>query len=252
MRPPTRTMTRRVAPGSGAAFSVLALVAFLLARGPADTDIRSVLGYFVEHDAAVKWQSVLFGFAAMFFLWFTGSVAHSVRSDDGSGGRGSIALAAGAVTVALYTVGIAGWLALANQYGSAPGAAGADGPSLGDTAVFWNVSNAAFALSNFPAAAFVAAVALGAYESRLASARISWAGFPLAAFLVFQGALQIVSDAEVLDLLGVVAFVSFLAWVFALSVVLLLGDAPSRAPAREFGTRSSSMGTSRGAGAAQP
>jgi hypothetical protein len=236
--------TRKAALGSGATFSVLALVAFLLARGPDETSMRSILGYFIEHETAVKWQSAVFGIAAMLFLWFTGSVVRIVHADSEASGAGSIALAAGAVTVALYTAGITGWLALANQYGSAPSVLGADGPSLGDAAVFWNLSSAAFALSNFPAAVFVSAVALGAYESRLTSAWVSWAGSALSAFLIVQGTLQVVADSHALELFGIAAFVAFLAWVFVLSVALVRSDASGHIAARRIGAGSSSLGTS--------
>jgi hypothetical protein len=49
-----------VGAASGAGFAVLALIAFLLALGPDETTGLGILDYYVEHDAAVKWQAAIF------------------------------------------------------------------------------------------------------------------------------------------------------------------------------------------------
>jgi hypothetical protein len=42
----------------------------------------------------------------------------------------------------------------------------------------------------------------------------------LGAFLIVQGAVQIVADADFLDTAGIVAFVVFIVWVFVVSVIV--------------------------------
>jgi hypothetical protein len=67
---------------TGAAFSVIALVAFLIARGPSEPDGRGVFTYFSKHETAVDWQALLFGIAAILLLWFAGTIAHAARTTE--------------------------------------------------------------------------------------------------------------------------------------------------------------------------
>jgi hypothetical protein len=207
---------------SGAAFSVLALIAFLLALGPDETTGLAILDYYVEHDAAVKWQAALFGISAVLFLWFFATLARTVRvaAAASTTAYAAIMVAAAGAAVALYFVGVGCWLALANSFGDAPGIAGAEPFAIGDAVVFWSVSDAAFTLSNFPAAALLLAAALAFLETRLLPEWSAVAGAGVAVFLLVQGFFQVVSDADVLDALGIVAFLAFLAWVFLASALL--------------------------------
>ncbi|MFN2472125.1 MAG: hypothetical protein ABR583_14280 [Gaiellaceae bacterium] len=67
------------AAASGAAFSVVALIAFLLALGPDDTSGVGVFYYYAQHDTAVKWQAAVFGLAAVLLLWFAGTASSAAR-----------------------------------------------------------------------------------------------------------------------------------------------------------------------------
>ena len=204
----------------GAAFAVLALIAFLLALGPDDTTGIGILDYYVKNDAAVKWQAMLFGVAAIGFFWFFGTFARNVRAADEARRYGGVILASAAATAALYFVGITGWLALAYSYGDASSVAGADPSAFGDAAVLWNISDAAFTLSNFPAATLLLAAAFVILASPLLPAWSGVAAAVVGAFLIVQGAVQIIADADFLDTAGIVAFVAFIVWVFVVSVIL--------------------------------
>lgn len=205
---------------SGAAFAVLALIAFLLALGPEDKTGLAILDYYVKNDTAVKWQAMLFGVAAIGFFWFFGTFVRNLGPADDARRYSGVIIASTGATAALYFVGISGWLALANSFGEAASVAGADPFAFGDAAVFWNVSDAAFALSNFPAATILLAAAFAISESRLLPVWSAWAAVLVAALLLVQGALQVVADSDALDLAGIVAFVAFVAWVFVVSVLL--------------------------------
>jgi hypothetical protein len=218
----TRERLRLAGAASGAGFAVLALIAFVLALGPDDTTGLAILDYYVEHDTAVKWQAAIFGVSAILFLWFFATLAHGVRAAAGATTTpyAAMIVAAAGAAVALYFVGVGGWLALANSFGDAPGVAGAEPFAMGDAAVFWNVSDAAFALSNFPAATILLAAALALLETRLLPEWSAVAAAVVGAFLIVQGFFQVIADSDLLDAMGIVAFVAFLAWVFIASVLL--------------------------------
>ena len=200
---------------------MLALLAFLIARGPDDTDsLPSIVGYFAAHDDRVRWQAVLFGLATALLLWFAATLASAARAADAEAGvqYGGVILASAGATVALYLVGIVGWFALAESFGGATGIPPAS-PPLGDAATLWNLADAAYTLSNFPAAVFVAAGAVAALNWRFTGGWLAGIGAAIALFLLVNGVVETLGDA---DVLGVLAFVAFLAWIFAASVVLTL------------------------------
>jgi hypothetical protein len=208
-----------VAAASGAASALLALLAFLIAQGPDDTDsLPSILGYFAAHDDRVRWQAVLFGLATALLLWFAATLASASRAAEAEAGLryGGVILASAGATVALYLVGIVGWFALAEQFGGARGVPPAS-PPLGDAATLWNLADAAYTLANFPAAVFVAAGAVAALNSRLTGGWLAGIGGAIALLLLVNGVAETLGDA---DILGELAFFAFLAWIFAASVVL--------------------------------
>jgi hypothetical protein len=172
---------------------------------------------------------MLFGVSATGFFWFFGTFVRNLGAADEARRYAGVILASTGATAALYFVGISGWLALANSYGAASSVAGAAPFAFGDAAAFWNISDAAFTLSNFPAATLLLASAFVILESPLLPA---WSGVAAAvagAFLIVQAAVQIVADSDVLDAAGIVAFVAFIVWVFVVSVLLtratMRGDA---------------------------
>jgi hypothetical protein len=210
-----------LAAASGAGSAVLAMLAFLIAQGPDDTDsLPSILGYFAAHDDRVRWQALLFGLATALLLWFAATLASATRAAEAGLRYGGVILASAGATVALYLVGIAGWFALAEQFGGARGIPPAS-PPLGDAATLWNFADAAYTLSNFPAAVFVAAGAIAALNSRLTGGWLAGMGGAIALLLLVNGLVGTLGDAEIL---GLLAFVAFLAWIFTASVALILSD----------------------------
>jgi hypothetical protein len=206
---------------TGAAFSVVALIAFLLALGPSDTSGEGVFRYYAKHDTAVEWQTLLFGIAAVLLLWFAGTVWSAARAaDPATGGRyGGILLAAAGTSVALYSAGLAAWFTLALSFGGATGST-PDLPTRVDAYTIWNLSDAAFSLSNFPASVFVAAATLALTQTRLMPSWSAWVGGGVALYLVINGCIQALSNSDAANTLGIIAFLLFLAWAFLASVVL--------------------------------
>jgi hypothetical protein len=212
----TRTMLRWEA-ASGAAFSVVAFVAFLLALGPSDDSGQGLVSYYAEHTDAVRLQALCFGVAAILLIWFAATLATAARAADAGNRSGTVLLVAAASTVAVYLVGVCCWLALAGVFRNFTGTS--DRNTDGIAFTLKNLADAVFEMSNFTAAAFVAGAALALVTARLAARWIGWLGAVLAAFLVVQGCVQVLSESDFADTLGTVAFVAFLVWVLAASVL---------------------------------
>jgi hypothetical protein len=209
-----------VSAATGIVFVVLALIAFLLAGGPGNTNAEGIANYFAEHDGAVEWQAFLFGLSGIFLLWFAGTLAAALRAAEPDAGArlGGIALAGAAASTVLYFVAIAGWTTLAHLFGGA--SAGFSDEALGDSLMIFNLADGALAMASLTAAVFVGAVSVGALSARIVAGWLTWAGGLVVALLVVNAFVQLVGDADSGDLLGTVSFLAFLAWVLAVSILL--------------------------------
>jgi hypothetical protein len=198
----------QIALGSGIVFVVLALIAFVIAGGP-DNGASSdqILGYFRDHDTALKWQAFLFGLSGGCLLWFGGTLASVIRRAEGdpAGRLPAIIVAGVAASVAIYFVGIASWVTLAD---------------IGTNATLYDLGNSAFNLSNFVAATFVWAASLGILRTRLLQEWVGWVGTALTVLLLVNGPAQIFGSSDVISTLGTITFLAFLVWVFAASTLL--------------------------------
>jgi hypothetical protein len=216
----------RWAAGTGVAFAVLALVAFLFAvdlPGP-DDNAQDVAQYFADNDTAIKWQAFFFGVAAAFFLWFAGTLASLLRRAEGepAGRLPAIVLVGAATSASLYLLGIADWLALAKL--------SEDG--LSDAPALYDAGNGALSMSNFSAAAFVGAASLAVLRTRLIASWIALAGVAFAVLLLVDGLVQMLTDSDATSAFGTVVFLLFLVWTALLSAMLALTVARPVEPAR--------------------
>jgi hypothetical protein len=214
---------QRFAHASGIAFVVTALVAFLIAGAPeTGATGEEVVSHFRENENAYKWQALLYGLAAAFFVWFFGTVAARIRraENDPAGRLPAIVVLASATTGALYVVGVAAWTSLAKT-----------AQEEGATRALFDLGDQAFALANFTAAALAFAVALAVLRTMLLDEWVAWGGIALAAILVVTGVVQVFSDGDAATVLGYIAFLAFLAWALALSA-LLTWERTSERPAR--------------------
>lgn len=215
----TGTRWDRWAAGSGVVFVVLALAAFLFAYDmpTAGDSNEAILSYFTENDTAVTWQAFLFGLAAIAFVWFIGTIAASMRraEADPAGRLPAITVVAGATTAALYLVGIGGTTTLAKSAGEIEAAtAGA----------MYELSNTAITLSDFTAAALVMAISLAIVRTALLPAWTAYAGTAVVALLIVHGAGALLTDSDAFGpggIVGVIAFLAFLAWTLATSSLLM-------------------------------
>lgn len=222
-----------LAAATGVVFVLLALIAFLIAGGPDDTRADVIASYFAENDGAVEWQAFLFGLSGIFLVWFAGTLAAALRTaDPDAGGRlGGVALAGAAASTALYYVGIAAWVDLAHLVGDASGGRFSD-EALGDSLTLFNLADAALAMASFTAAIFVGAASVALLSTRMIVDWLAWAGGVVVALLIVNAFVQLVGDADSGDVIGTVAFMAFLAWVLAASILLIRwwGRAAERQP----------------------
>jgi protein-S-isoprenylcysteine O-methyltransferase Ste14 len=212
------TRWERWAAASGVAFVVLALVGFLFAADlpKAGSTGDEVLTYFRDNDTAVTWQALFFGLAVVAFLWFVGTIAAALRraENDPAGRIPAITVVSGATAAALYMGGESAILALAKS---------ADGLEPGSALALHGASTSAFLLTDFVAATFVTAVALGVLRTGLLPMWISYAGAVFVVIAVLDGVVGTLSDSEAFGsggVIGIITFLAFLAWTLVTSATL--------------------------------
>jgi hypothetical protein len=192
----------RVAAATGIGFVAFALAAFLLALGPGEDE--EVGQYYADNATAVEWQAFLFGLAGFFLLWFFGTLAAATRPAHAAETRlPAIMLASAGVTVGLYFVGVASTLTIAKLEGAAP--------------FLFDFGSAAFALSNFSAAALIGSASLALLRTAVLPLWVGYSGLALMLLLWINGGAQTLSDS---DVLADITFVVFLLWTLVASALL--------------------------------
>lgn len=93
---------RSLAPLTGVVFVVLLVVAFTISgEGPmTDASQQEIVSFYSDNDAKVIGGAILFGWGAVFFLFFTGSLRSVLRSAEGSTGWLSAVAFGGGVVAA--------------------------------------------------------------------------------------------------------------------------------------------------------
>ena len=217
----------RLLGGAGVAvFAILTLIAFLIAPGPSSANGVTVVKYYTAHGDAAIWQAVLAGFGIVCFLWFAGTFAATLPSAN------AVLVSAGAMA-AIYLVTLGAWEALAETYKDVDIV---DVPSegYGDAHVLYDVGVGAAHLASFANAAFVGATAVALLSGAVVRWRqLGWVGVGLTVVWLINAPLQIFGTSDWSDAVGAVIFVSLLAWVFALSVILVMSlrsDAATSVP----------------------
>jgi len=218
--------TRLLGGAGGAVFAILTLIAFLIAPGPSSANGVTVVEYYTAHGDAAIWQAVLAGFGIVCFLWFAGTFAATMPSAN------AVLVSAGAMA-AIYLVTLGAWEALAETYKDVDIV---DVPSegYGDAHVLYDVGVGAAHLASFANAAFVGATAVALLSGAVVRwRRLGWVGVGLTVVWLINAPLQIFGTSDWSDAVGAVIFVSLLAWVFALSVILVMSlrsDAATSVP----------------------
>lgn len=218
----TPALWDRIATGSGMAFAVLALVGFLLTgRVGANKSNDEVLRFFADHKTAIEVQALLLGLAAFTLLWFAGRLAGLLRGSAGEPASRipTIVVAGAAASVSIFLVGVAAFTALAQHSGEA-----------GTSRSLFDLGDLAFGLSAFTAAAFLEGAAVGILRTGLLARWVGLAGAMLVSLLLVDGIVRVVSTSSGTAVLGTITFILFLAWVFAVSGLLVLAEMRGEVP----------------------
>jgi hypothetical protein len=105
-----------LAPLTGIAFVVLVIASAIVSGEPPDAtkdSAEEVRAFYVDNDSEVGVSSILFGLAAVFLLFFAGSLRRTLRDAEGPGGvlsavsfGGAIVLVMGIATAATLAIAI--------------------------------------------------------------------------------------------------------------------------------------------------
>lgn len=206
-----------VAPGFGVVFAVLFVLGFLLiGDSPAlDDSAGEIVAYYVDERGKLVTVTVLFGLSIVAFLWFLGSVVHTLRVEADESRIAATALGAGIVTTSLFGV-----LVLLNAGLTLQIAADGD---AGVVAALYDLAWATSTLISFPVAALVFASGIGTWRSRLLPAWFGWASVVGALAILVSGTTWAADGFWAPDGLynAYISPVIFIVWVVLLSVLLL-------------------------------
>ncbi len=142
---------------TGLAFVVLLLVGLLLPGTPpkADDSIVKISSFFHDNRGAILAGDFIVGVSIVAFFWFLGAVRSYLRAAEGGEGRLSAAAFGGGIAAAaLLLAGAATVNAISFKI--------ADAPAPATIRALFDLSNALFAMSGFPFAVFLGALACSA------------------------------------------------------------------------------------------
>jgi len=202
----------RIAPLTGVAFFVLTLISFAVAGDPPDLDASGaeVIEFYEDEEGKQIFSAVLAGWAAVFFVFFAGTLRRVLRRAEGTDGGGLSATAfAGGI---IFAVGIAIFAAI--QFTLAD-AAGDIGP---ETAATFHVMNENFF---FPAAigtsVFMLAAGIAVVKTQALPAWLGWVA-------VLLGVIAVTP-------IGFAGFIGLGIWTLVVSILLTMrADEPAGAP----------------------
>lgn len=209
----------RWAAGTGIAFVLSAAVAFLIVPDPPSADEGSefVLNFVAANDSDLLWQSFFFGLAGLFLLWFGGTLSAALRRAQGEAydRTPAIVVASAGAAVALFLLGVTSVGALAS---------GVEVMDQGVAYGLYQLASFAFVMTDFPAAAFVWAAALGIGRSALLPKSVGWVGGVVGLLLVVNAGGRLLADSADFAPGGTVntlVFGLFLFWVLVTSIFLV-------------------------------
>ena len=195
-------------------FAVVTLTAFLISPGPSSAGGVAVVAYYTAHGDAAIWQAVLVGFGIFCFVWFAGAFAEAMPS-------GNAVLVSASAMAAVYLVTLGAWEALGETYNGID-LINVQDYSYGDAHVLFDVGVGASHMASFADAAFVGATTVGLLTSVRPWRRLGAIGIVLTVAWLINAPLQILATSDWSVIVGTILFLALLAWVFALSVILVI------------------------------
>ena len=207
----------RYGAATGILFVLFVIVGFLVTPNPpaADASAAEVFEYVSDKQDTLHTVQLLFAVAGFFFIWFIGTLRHSLSAAEGDGGRlANTAFGAGLIAIATLMVafGLAATAALHPAE---------NGPEL--THALIDASLVIPAVACPAAVAFFAANGLSILRSAYLPAWLGWLGLVTALFNLL-GISAVYTDSGAFAADGVlgffIGFALFLIWNLAASIVL--------------------------------
>jgi hypothetical protein len=208
---PAAFVGARSAAIAGVAFVVLNVAGtFAPGAAPAsDASTAKVAAYFRDHSSAIKAQLLLGGLGIAALMWWFGALWRIMSRAEGEQPRLAI--------VAAISLGSALTLALVNGVANATAVQRSASPET--THLLYTLSFVVIAAAGFGLGAFLLAVNLVTYRSKVSPRWVSFAGFAAALAFLVSG-LGTVSDANAVNAVGLVAFLLWCVWILAVSATM--------------------------------
>ena len=205
---------RLLGAAAGAVFAVVIAVAFAIAPGPSSAGDVKVIEYYTEHGDAAIWQAVLAGFGLVCFVWF-------VATFSGWSPAGPAVLVSATAMIALYSVTLGAWEGLGENF-KGVAIVSVSSETYRDAHFLYDVGVGAAHMALFMDAAFVGATTAALFATAVPRRRLGAIGICLTVVFLINAPLQIFGTADWTDAVGTVVFIGLLAWIFVLSIVLVV------------------------------
>jgi hypothetical protein len=205
----------RTAAGAGIAFVVLDVVGTFLPGAPpaSDASTAKIAAYFHDHASGIKGQLFVGTLGIVALLWWFGALWRLLsRIEDERPQLAMVAAVSLAVGVVLAIV------STAIITGAAMHAVSAE-----TTRAMYAISLVTVAAGGIAIAVFIGASCAVLYRSSAVPRWTNYVGL-LAALVFLVGGFGTVTDANAVNMLGLVAFIAWCLWILAISVVMWRTD----------------------------
>jgi hypothetical protein len=220
---PIRTWERAAA-ASGLVFSVLLIVARLIVPAPVYPEIQAgglVRSYYLQNEGRLHAQGVLLGLACLVALVFLGVVFRTLRRESEVPWLAPVVVASGVTLIALTLAASATLWALV-EFRQAE-VIGATGGSAGGALALYFLYRGLGEFATYAQVTLIVATSAAALPSRAFPAWFGWSGLGLGAVTLIEAVVPWVDLGEVTDY-------GFLAWLAAISVLLLTDSRTAAQP----------------------
>jgi hypothetical protein len=198
----------------GAAFALLVVAALAIPGATPVPHDATVVEYYSAHGFPTLWKTALIGLALVCFVWFADTFAGWMSSGA------TVQTSAGAMA-ALYLAAFGCFASLSRTYAGVDVAA-VPGDAYRDAHTLYDAGVGLTLVANFMGAAFVGATSVALINAAVPWRRLGGIGIGLTFIHLINAPLQILTSSDWADLVGAVVFITLLAWVCSLSVVLVV------------------------------
>jgi len=223
----------RYGAAAGVAFALLVLVSFFMLPSPphVNAGFRKIGDYYANHRRAILTSNLLATFGSLAFIWFLGHLRHVLnRAEGGVEALSPIVFGAGMATIIVGIISVipATVLAFSAQEEVI-------NSNAGIVRLLYDMNTIMISLLFLTAGLFAVAGAFAMVRKELVGPWLGWVGMGVAALTWASGAagFYVTTYSGFWTGFGIVALLSFVAWVLAASVVMLRQPEVDKAAAWE-------------------